>query len=124
MVTKAGVWVIDAKRYKGRPELKTEGGVLRPRAEKLLVGRRDCTSLVDGVIRQVGMVRRVVGAIPVTGALCFVEADWPLIGGSFTTRNVRVLWPKRLAKTLKDASEGELDVAAVREFVASRFKAS
>jgi Nuclease-related domain len=124
VVTKAGIWVIDAKRYKGRPELKIEGGVLRPRVEKLLVGRRDCTSLVDGVIRQVGMVRRAVGQIPVTGALCFVEADWPLIGGSFTTRNVRVLWPKRLAKVLTGASEGELDVAAVREFVASRFNPS
>lgn len=125
VVTKAGIWVIDAKRYTGRPELKTEGGVLRPRVEKLLVGRRDCTSLVDGVIRQVGMVRRVVGgAIPVTGVLCFVEADWPLIGGSFTTRNVRVLWPKRLAKILADASDGELDVAAVSGLVAARFKPS
>jgi Nuclease-related domain len=44
VVTKAGIWVIDAKRYKGRPELKIEGGILRPRVEKLFVGRRDCTN--------------------------------------------------------------------------------
>jgi Nuclease-related domain len=124
VVTKAGIWVIDAKRYKGRPELKAEGGILRPRAEKLLVGGRDCTKLVDAVIRQVGLVRRVVGQVPVTGALCFVEADWPLIGGSFTIRNVHVLWPKRLTKVLADASAGEVDVAAVRDSVASRFKPS
>jgi hypothetical protein len=124
VVTKAGIWVIDAKRYKGRPQLKIEGGIFRPRVEKLLVGHRDCTSLVDGVIRQTKTVQGVVGEIPVTGALCFVEADWPLVGGSFTTRNVRVLWPKRLAKALTGASDGELDVAAVREFVASRFKPS
>jgi Nuclease-related domain len=124
VVTKAGIWVIDAKRYKGRPELKIEGGILRPRVEKLLVGRRDCTELVDGVIRQVELVRDVVGEVPVTGALCFVEAGWPLIGGSFTTRNVHVLWPKRLAKALAESSAGEVDVAAVRESVATRFKSS
>lgn len=35
-ITAAGIWVIDAKRYKGRPELKVEGGILRPRVEKVL----------------------------------------------------------------------------------------
>ncbi len=59
-----------------------------------------------------------------TGALCFVDADWPLIGGSFTTRDAHVLWPKRLAKALADASAGAVDVAAVRDLVASRFKPS
>jgi hypothetical protein len=88
------------------------------------VGRRDCTKLIDGVIKQVTVVRDVVGDIPVTGALCFVDANWPLIGGSFTTRNVHVLWPKRLAKAIAQSSAGEIDVAAVREFVAIRFKPS
>jgi hypothetical protein len=125
VVTSAGIWIIDAKRYKGRPELKIEGGILRPRVEKLFVGGRDCTKLVDGVIRQVELVREVaVGQVPATGALCFVEADWPLIGGAFATRDVHVLWPKRLVKMLMDASAGEVDVAAVRESVASRFKPS
>jgi hypothetical protein len=113
--------VIDAKRYRGRPELKIEGGVLRPRVEKLLVGRRDCTKLVDAVLKQVGVVRDVVGDLPVTGALCFVEADWPLIGGAFVTRGVRVLWPRRLAKLLT-AGEGPVDVTAVRQTVAARFR--
>ena len=120
-VTAAGVWVIDAKRYKGRPELKVEGGLLRPRVEKVLVGRRDCTKLVDGVLKQVDLVRDVVGDLPVTGVLCFVEADWPLIGGSFTSRDIHVLWPKRLAKMLTEDA-GDLDVMATREALASRFK--
>jgi hypothetical protein len=124
VVTKAGIWVIDTKRYKGRPELKIEGGILRPRVEKLLVGGRDCTKLVDGVIRQAELVREVAVDVPVTGTLCFVDADWPLIGGSFTTRNVHVLWPKRLVKALADASAGAVDVAAVRESLASRFKSA
>lgn len=120
-ITATGVWVIDAKRYKGRPELKVEGGILRPRVEKVLVGRRDCTKLVDGVLKQIDLVRDVVGDMPVTGVLCFVEADWPLIGGAFTTRDVHVLWPKRLAKLLTEA-EGSLDVPATREALAAHFK--
>lgn len=120
-ITAAGIWVIDAKRYKGRPELKVEGGSLRPRVEKVLVGRRDCTKLVDGVLKQIGLVRDVVGDMPVTAVLCFIEADWPLIGGAFTTRGVHVLWPKRLAKLLTE-QEGSVDVPATRVALAAHFK--
>ncbi len=121
-VTPGGVWVIDAKRYKGRPELKIEGGFLHPRVEKLLVGRRDSTKLVDGVLRQVDVVREHAGAVPVNGVLCFIEADWPLVGGAFTTRGVHVLWPKRLAKVLVAQSAGDVDVARMTELLASRFR--
>lgn len=121
-ITPAGIWVIDAKRYKGRPELKIEGGILRPRVEKVMVGRRDSTRLVDGVLKQVDLVRDVVEDLPVIGALCFVEADWPLIGGAFATRGVHVLWPKRLEKFLSETGEGVVDIASVREVLASRFK--
>jgi hypothetical protein len=96
-VTSTGIYVIDAKKYKGRPSLKIEGGTLRPRVEKLLIGSRDQTKLVDGVLNQVEVVRGIVGDnVPVTGVLCFVEANRPLIGGAFITRGVDVLWPKRL----------------------------
>lgn len=120
-ITTAGIWVIDAKRYKGRPELRIEGGILRPKVEKVLVGRRDCTKLVDGVLKQVDLVREVISDLPVTGALCFVEADWPLIGGAFMTRKVHALWPRRLVKLLNEAN-GTVDVAAVRETLAAHFK--
>ncbi|MBE0009257.1 NERD domain-containing protein [Arthrobacter sp. AET 35A] len=123
-ITPGGIWVIDAKRYKGRPELKIEGGFVRPRVEKLLVGRRDCTKLVDGMLKQVDVVREVVGDVPVTGALCFVEADWPLIGGAFSTRGVEVLWPKRLAAALIERTAGKVDVVRTRELVALRFKSA
>jgi hypothetical protein len=116
--------VIDAKRHKCRPELKIEGGILRPRVEKVMVGRRDSTKLVDGVLMQVDLVRDVVGDLPIAGSLCFVEADWPLIGGAFVTRGVHVLWPKRLAKLLEESSAGPVDVAATRESLVSRFKAA
>ena len=34
------------------------------------------------------------------GMLCFVDGDWPLIGGSFTIGGLHVLWPKAAAKQL------------------------
>lgn len=120
VVTGAGVWVVDAKRYKGRPELAVEGGLFRPRVEKVVVAGRDCTKLVDGVLKQVEVVRGVVGDVPVTGALCFIEADWPLMGGSFSTRGVHVLWPKRLAKLLTETAPGGLDVPGTAQLLARR----
>ncbi|WKN47408.1 nuclease-related domain-containing protein [Nocardioides sp. Arc9.136] len=97
-VTPTGVYVIDAKRYVGkRPSLRVEGGILRPRVGKLLVGSRDQTKLVDGALKQVELVRSVVGEdVPVVGVLCFIESDWPLVGGAFATRGVDVLWPRKL----------------------------
>ena len=111
-VTPTGVYVIDAKKYRGRPHLKVEGGLLRPRVEKLLVGSRNCTPVVDGVLKQVAVVRdQLDDSVPVHGVLCFVEADWPLIGGSFTTRGVEALWPKKLYPRLR--SDGPLDVETI-----------
>jgi hypothetical protein len=113
-VTSTGVYVIDAKKYKGRPHLKVEGGVLRPRVERLLVGTRDCTKVVDGVLKQVDVVRAVTGEdVPVRGVLCFVEADWPLLGGSFTVRGVEALWPKKLYPKLK--ADGPFGIEAIVE---------
>lgn len=113
-VTATGVFVIDAKKYAGRPTLKVEGGILRPRTEKLLIGTRDHTKLVDGVLKQVTVVRRTIpDDIPVHGVLCFVEAYWPLLGGAFTTRDVRVLWPKKLYPQL--AADGPLRTATIAD---------
>ena len=114
VVAPAGVYVVDAKKYRGRPQLKIEGGFLRPRVEKLLVGTRDCTKLVDGVLKQVDIVRGLIGDdLPIHGVLCFVEADWPLIGGSFTTRGVEALRPKRLYPKLK--ADGPLLTPTIAE---------
>jgi Nuclease-related domain len=113
-VTPTGVYVIDAKKYRGRPQLKVEGGLLRPRVVKLLVGTRDRTTLVDKVLKQVVTVEEVVGVgVPVHGALCFVEADWPLIGGSFTIRGVEALWPKKLISKLR--ADGPLDTESITD---------
>jgi hypothetical protein len=108
-VSAAGIFVIDAKRYAGRPHLRVEGGPLRPRTETLLVGRRDCTKLLAGMTKQTDLVRAVLAQqpefadLPVRGMLCFVEADWPLIGGAFTTGGVDVLSPAKAADKITAA---------------------
>ncbi len=123
-VTPAGIWVIDAKRYSGRPELKIEGGFLRPRVATLTVGGRDRTKLVDGVVRQVSLVTEAVPGVPVRGALCFIGADWPMIGGDFRTQGVAVMWPRLMKKTLLSEIDGPLSVPAVTAQIAQVFKSA
>lgn len=113
-VCPSGVFVIDAKKYKDRPILRVEGGLIRPRTEKLMVGSRDRTNLVVGVQKQIDDVRAALesadlGQIPVGGMLCFVEAEWPLIGGDFTIAGLRVLWPKKAADHILKV--GDLDAS-------------
>jgi hypothetical protein len=118
VVCPSGVLVIDAKKYKGRPSLRVEGGLFRPRVEKLMVGSRDCTKLVAGVHKQLGVVTAALQSsglsrIPVSGMLCFVEADWPLIGGDFSIAGLRVLWPRKAAGYI--AQPGELDAVTAQQ---------
>lgn len=113
----SGVFVIDAKRYQGRPSLRVEGGLFRPRIEKLMVGSHDCTKLVAGVHKQLDLVRAALGRagqteVPLRGMLCFVDGDWPLIGGSFAINDLYVLWPKRASEHL--VSPGPFNDAAVQ----------
>lgn len=116
-IAPSGVHVIDAKRYTGkRPALHIEGGWLRPRVEKLVVGSSDRTKLVEGAHWQVAKVRSALdeagfGEIPVVGMLCFLDANWPLFGGSFAIAGVSVLWPKALYERL--TADGPLQADAV-----------
>ena len=78
------------------------------------MGSRDRTKLVDGVLKQVDVVRALLGPdVPVHGVLCFVEADWPLLGGDFATRGVDTIWPKKLYPKLQ--AEGPLAADTIAE---------
>ena len=124
VVSPAGVWVIDAKRYRGkRPALHVEGGILRPRVESLRVGGRDVSKLVDGVRSQVERVADALAepGIAIHGILCFLQADWPLIGGDFTLRDIEVLWPGLLVRRIRAALAIPIDVNAVHGRLAAAF---
>ena len=88
--------------------------------ESLRVGGRDGTKLVDGVKSQADRVREALAddTIPITGVLCFLEADWPLLGGSFT---VHVVWPRLLIKRMMEAPVVAFDVDATHARLAQAF---
>ena len=106
VIAPSGVYVIDTKRYRNqRLQRRVDGGVLGTRVEKLIVGGRDKTTLVDGVITQAARVQRVVrgvglGHVPMRAMLCFVDARWPLAGRAFTVQGIDVVWPQRAAEML------------------------
>ncbi|QFG67342.1 hypothetical protein [Ornithinimicrobium pratense] len=78
---------------------RQEGGLFSPRTQKLVVGTRDCTRLVDGELKQAELVQHALDDLEsdIVSVLCLVEADWPLIGGDFHTCDVYVTWPNKLA---------------------------
>jgi hypothetical protein len=127
VVCPRGVLVIDAKNCKGRPRLRVQGGIFRPRTEHLMVGNRDRARFVDGVLKQVRTVRSTLAAerydgIPVQGMLCFVGPDWPLLGGSFTVGGVDVV-PLRAvrARIRRSGDLTEHQIAAVHRRLAAYF---
>lgn len=98
-VAPSGVWVLDTKRYKGKV------AVHKPLlgAAKLTIAGRDRSRLVDGLARQVALVETaladVAADVRVRGALCFVDADLPLLG-TLRINGYPLLYPKALAKRI------------------------
>lgn len=123
VIAPTGVWVIDAKRYKGIIRKRVEGGIIRPRSELLIVNGRNRTKLVDGVLKQMDLVKAVVGDVPVEGVLCFLDPDWPFFGGPFVTRGVHVRGPKRLKKKITAPTENPIAVGRVSLLISEHFKA-
>lgn len=79
-VTSAGVFVIDAKNYKGVVKVKELGGIFSNKRKELWIGGRNRTKLIDGVKRQTQVVEKILGssdnAMPVIGLLAFYYAQW------------------------------------------------
>jgi len=81
VINSAGVWVVDAKNYRGLVRQEHSGGWLGSKeVHKLYVGDRDCTSLIGGVNWQVSLVNDAIKRqTAVTGVLAFYKAKWPWI---------------------------------------------
>lgn len=128
VVSPAGVFTVDAKRYAGRVEQRDLGGWFRP-GHRLFVGRHDRTKLVAGAERQAAAVRAALAGarwsmVPVTPVLWFVGSDnWPLIGPRpFRFGQVHVVWGKRLGELMR--RERVIDQCAIDDlerFLAEAF---
>lgn len=114
-IAPTGVWVIDAKSYRGRIERRDHGGWRRI-DDRLYVNGRDQTQLVHSMDWQESVVRPLLGSIgfgdvPIHSALCFTDSEWSLIARPFRIDDVWVIWAKRLVKEI--SREGALDDSAV-----------
>jgi hypothetical protein len=102
VVAASGVWVIDAKRYQGQVT-RRERGFLRTETQ-LFVGRRDCSSLVNGLEKQrnaVCVAVEPVGPLPINTVLCFVDAEWGLFAKPFEVDGATVVWPRALVDMIR-----------------------
>ncbi|NNN21686.1 MAG: NERD domain-containing protein [Acidimicrobiales bacterium] len=102
-VASSGVWVIDAKSYKGMVEKRDVGGWFTTDF-RLYVGGRDRTKLAKGLQWQVEAVRNALGIehIPINAALCFVDAEWRLFGKPFQIEGTWVTWGAKLSEMIAD----------------------
>jgi hypothetical protein len=125
VVASSGVFVIDAKKYKGAIEIRDVGSLFRV-DERLYVDGRDRSSLVDGVRGQVDVVRRALGAefadVPIRGVLCFVGCEWGWRAKPKHVNGVTALWPVALPGHVSvDGSNGSR-VAAIAEHLRGRLR--
>ncbi len=109
----------------GTLELRCGGGLFGPRVEKLYIGGRDRTSLVEGLITQMGAVRAELDAVaadvPIRGALCFVGTDLPWFGSS-SIACVPLVGRRGLAKLMKVPREfTAVDRGPLARFFDARF---
>jgi Nuclease-related domain len=105
-IAPTGVWVVDAKAYKGKVESRETGPIWR-RETMVYVGGRNRTERARAVEKQVAAVIAALRTDPtlqgtnVNPALCFVGSDWGLLDFPFQVGNVWVLYPGALRKRLK-----------------------
>jgi hypothetical protein len=100
-IAASGVWVIDAKTYKGLVERRDKGGWFKT-DYRLYVDGRDRTKLAHGLTWQIEAVRNeLAGAdVPVNAALCFIDAEWKLFPKPFQLHGAWVTWGKKLAEMI------------------------
>ncbi len=121
LVAPAGVFVVDAKNYRGLIRVRDRGGLFRTDL-RLYVGRRDCSHLAEGLRWQVEAVTRALASVgaddmpTVTPVLCFVDGEWPLFRRPETFDGVRLEGIRSLRK-LVTATE-HLDAATIARLTA------
>ncbi len=100
-VAPSGVWVIDAKNYRGRVERRDVGGWFRTDV-RLYVGGRDRTRLVEGLERQIEAIKRALApdVFEVHAALCFTDATWGVVAKPFQVGVAWVTWANALAELI------------------------
>jgi hypothetical protein len=103
VVAPAGLFVVDAKRYKGLIRIRDVGGLFK-RDDRLYVGSRDCSKLAANMGWQVEAVERALRTVPVDPmppiipVLCFVDGEWPWFRPPDTYAGVRLEGARSIQK--------------------------
>jgi hypothetical protein len=117
-VSSSGVYVIDAKNYKGLVHTKRPGTIGNLGPDELHVGRRDCTGSVEQVSRQMEAVRATLDTapwgrqVPVHGMLCLTRAEWGF-ASAIEISDVWVGWPRLMSARVQ--TPGVMDSPTVQE---------
>jgi hypothetical protein len=94
-----GVTVIDAKRIRGRVRVRRADSLLGESQERLLIGGREETKLVEGVCRKVAAISELLGGgVVVIGAMCFVESGGLPLFSTPTLDGVRIAGLRGVAR--------------------------
>jgi hypothetical protein len=119
VITSSGIHVIDAKRYKGRVEIRGSGTIFRPGPNLLFVGGRNKTSLVEAMTKQVAVVQAVIADLlgealgsegpVIRPALCFVDAEWSWFAKPMMLDGVRISGPKSLTREIAEPGPLTID---------------
>ena len=105
-IAPTGVWVVDAKSYKGKVARRDSGPIWR----RVIGGvrrRQEPFSATRGVEHQLTAVKAAVRSdetlakIDIFGALCFVDSEWGLLDSPFSVGNIWVTYPGALRKALR-----------------------
>lgn len=114
----AGLFVVDAKAYKGLIHIRNRGWFFKP-DYRLYVGRRDCSQLALDLGWQVKAVElaltsALVDPMPlINPVLCFVDGEWPLLSPPNEFLGVRLEGTRSLRKLV--TATQNLDALAVEQ---------
>lgn len=105
LISVAGVFVVDARLYKGETHIRHRGGLFTP-DDRLQVGKRDCSHLAENMTWQVDAVRTALESAdievmpPVVAVLCFIDGEWPLLWRPQSYKGVRLEGTRSIKKLI------------------------
>jgi hypothetical protein len=123
----SGIFVIDSKVVSGKISTRATGPIFSRGPVKLFVGGRDKTHDIEGMARQVSVVRNALGDMPlsavisITPMLALVGAEVSFFENPRTIQGVWVGWPKVMARTVsRPGPLSQEDVDRVARTIAAR----
>ena len=118
VVSAAGVWLVDARTFSGRVRRRGLGG-WSSGGDRLIVGKHNCTKLVDAMGWQVAAVRAQLdyvdlGELPVHPVVCLTSSTWGWLAKPFRVGDVLVTWPAALITAISnDRADRLLDGSTI-----------